>query len=38
MHLGGGRQERPGRLRAPDDLPERLDELAFERLPITRVW
>jgi PIN domain nuclease of toxin-antitoxin system len=24
-----------GKLRVPDDLPERLDEFAFERLPIT---
>ncbi len=26
-----------GKLRVPDDLPERLDEFAFERLPITDV-
>lgn len=26
-----------GKLRAPDDLPELLDEFAFERLPITDV-
>jgi PIN domain nuclease of toxin-antitoxin system len=24
-----------GKLRVPDDLPERLDEFAFERLPVT---
>ncbi len=24
-----------GKLRAPDDLPERLDTFAFERLPVT---
>ncbi len=24
-----------GKLRAPDDLPDRLDEFAFERLPVT---
>lgn len=24
-----------GKLRVPDDLPERLDEYAFERLPVT---
>lgn len=26
-----------GKLRVPDDLPERLDEFAFERLPVTDV-
>jgi len=26
-----------GTLRVPDDLPERIDEFAFERLPITDV-
>lgn len=26
-----------GKLRVPDDLPERLDEFAFERLPVTEV-
>jgi PIN domain nuclease of toxin-antitoxin system len=26
-----------GKLRAPDDLPRRLDEFAFERLPVTDV-
>ena len=26
-----------GKLRAPDDLPERLDEFAFERLPVTDI-
>ncbi|MEY2517449.1 MAG: hypothetical protein QOJ89_4807 [bacterium] len=26
-----------GKLRVPDDLPERIDEFAFERLPITDV-
>ena len=24
-----------GKLKVPDDLPERLDEFAFERLPVT---
>ncbi|HEV2753030.1 MAG TPA: hypothetical protein VGV36_04250 [Solirubrobacteraceae bacterium] len=26
-----------GKLRVPDDLPERLDDFAFERLPVTDV-
>lgn len=26
-----------GKLRVPDDLPERLDQFAFERLPVTDV-
>ena len=26
-----------GKLRVPDDLPERIDEFAFERLPVTDV-
>jgi PIN domain nuclease of toxin-antitoxin system len=26
-----------GKLRVPDDLPDRLDEFAFERLPVTDV-
>jgi PIN domain nuclease of toxin-antitoxin system len=26
-----------GKLRVPDDLPERLDEFAFERLPVTDI-
>lgn len=26
-----------GKLRVPDDLPQRLDEFAFERLPVTDV-
>lgn len=26
-----------GKLRVPDDLPERLDEYAFERLPVSDV-
>ena len=35
--MGGGHQERARQAPRPDDLPERLDDFAFERLPVPAV-